>query len=63
MSSYDDIMAESRRHAALQIRRKNEANAAAWARCTHDLPEQSTREEVDAMRSRISIEEVAVVAA
>ena len=37
--------------------------AAACARCTHDLPEQSTREEVDAMRSRIAIEEVAVVAA
>ena len=43
MSSYDDIMAESRRHAALQIRRKNEANAAAWARCHPNTPPPRTK--------------------
>ena len=32
--------------------------AAACARCTHDLPEGATREEVEAMRERIRVEEV-----
>ncbi|KAH8062118.1 lysine methyltransferase [Aureococcus anophagefferens] len=38
MSSYDEVMAESRRLAQRQIQQRNEANAAAWARAHPNTP-------------------------